>query len=63
MMWFEHTSVDEDTRIAFVVPVRKALQHSVNLLCFLGQLNLHKQLAYSHIDGVAKEGKFAHITP
>jgi hypothetical protein len=44
-----------------VVSVGESLQHSVDLLRFLGKLNLHQQLAHSHVDGITEERKLAHI--
>jgi hypothetical protein len=44
-----------------VVSISKTLKHSVDLLRFLGKLNLHQQLAYGHVDWISKEGKFAHV--
>lgn len=45
-----------------MVSVSKTLEHSVDLLCLLGELDLHQQLAYGHVDWVTKEGELAHVT-
>lgn len=56
------TSVYVDARIALMIAVCKTLEHSVDLLCFFGQLDLHEQFTDCHIDRVAEEGELAHIT-
>ena len=60
-MFLAITCVDVDARIAFVVAIGEALEHTVNLLRLLWQLNLHKQLAYRHVDWVTEKGKLPHV--
>lgn len=44
-----------------MIPVRKALQHPINLLGFFGEFHLQQQLSNGHVDGFAKERKGSHV--
>jgi hypothetical protein len=55
------TRVDVDAGIALMVAVSEPLKHPVDLLGFLGKLNLHEQFANSHVDGISEKGKSAHV--
>jgi hypothetical protein len=45
-----------------MIAISETLEHSVDLLRLFRELDLHEQLSYGHVDGIAKEGKLAHVT-
>jgi len=56
----DHTRIGKDAWVAFMISVGKALQYAIYLLRFLGQINLHEDLAQRHIQWITKESKFSH---
>lgn len=54
------TSINEDTRIALMVSIRKALHKPIDLLRLLRQVDLHEKLANRHIQRIAEESEFTH---
>ena len=55
------TCIDVNAGVALMIAVSEALKNTVNLLRLPGQLDLHEQLANSHVNGITEESKLAHV--